>query len=96
MTPEQIEIAKALGQVTYRPASSEKRFAKNVAFLAEHSPELPISGRQDAFMRQLAWRFRRQMPERLVPPQKPEPMAKRQTAEPKLRRLESPSSDLFA
>lgn len=71
MTDEQIEIGKALGHVTYVPGTSQKRFGRNMAFLAEHSPEREISEAQDRYMRILAYRFRRQMPDHLIPAEKP-------------------------
>lgn len=71
MTPEQIATAKALGNCSFPPGTADKRFARNMAFLAEHSPEREITERKDLNLRRLAYRYRRQMPAALVPAEKP-------------------------
>lgn len=71
MTQDQIEMAKALGRVTMIPGVPAKAFVRNMADIAEHRPEHPISEAQAIYLRALAWRFRRQMPSRLVPAEKP-------------------------
>lgn len=68
MTEDQVRLATALGRVTYLPGSSYKRFARNMASIAEHRPDIEISEAQARYMTSLAWRFRRQMPADLVPP----------------------------
>jgi hypothetical protein len=74
VTPEQVELAEALGRVTFPPGTAAKRVAHQMAFYAERCPEREISERQHGYMIRLAWTFRRQMPAHLVPPEKPPPM----------------------
>ena len=71
MTEHEIALAKALAGCTYPPGISHKRFARNIAFVAQYSPEKEISLRQRHYMELMAWRYRRQMPHPLVPPSKP-------------------------
>lgn len=71
MTPYEIELAHALHACTYPPGSPPKRFAREMAFLATHSPEREITLRQRHYMEINAWRYRRQMPAHLVPESKP-------------------------
>lgn len=72
MTEDQVKLATALGRVTYLPGTNEKRFARNMASIAEYRPDIEITEKQAAYMTSLAWKFRRQMPADLVPP-KPVP-----------------------
>jgi hypothetical protein len=53
----------ALGQCTFLPASSDKRFAHSVATM----PADKITERQKRHVIRLAWKYRRQMPADLVP-----------------------------
>lgn len=53
----------ALGQCTFLPASSDKRFARSVATM----PADKITERQKRHVIRLAWKYRRQMPADLVP-----------------------------
>ena len=71
MTEEQIAIAKAFYGVTFLPASREKRFARDMIFLADNCPNTDLSPKQDRYLRLVAYRFRRQMPNHLVPAEKP-------------------------
>ena len=66
MTDEQIAIAKALGRASLPMASGANRFVKDMVFLAEHHPKREITDKQDIYMRELAYRFRRQMPAGLL------------------------------
>jgi hypothetical protein len=77
VTPHEITLAKALGSCSYMPGSSQKRFAKDISFLAEHSPERELSLRQRHYMELMAWRYRRQLPESLVPKAKPPDLPKK-------------------
>ena len=71
MTEYEVALATILGHCSFRPGSSHKRFCRNMAFLAVHSPEREISLRQRHFMELMAWRYRRQLPTRFVPHNKP-------------------------
>ena len=71
MTPDEIALALALGRCSYPPATANKRFAGNMAFLAKNSPGKELSERQRHYMQQMAWRYRRQLPAHLVPLNKP-------------------------
>ena len=71
MTSGEIELAKALGNCSYPPGTSQKRFALDILFLAENNPDKELSDRQRSYMQLMAWRYRRQMPSRLVPERKP-------------------------
>lgn len=77
MTFHEIELAKALGNCSYLPGTSQKRFARDILFLAEHSPDRELSDRQRHYMQLMAWRYRRQMPRHLVPAAKPEDLPPR-------------------
>lgn len=72
MTPHEIEIATALGQCSMLPGTSQKRFCRDMAYLAQHSPERPLSDAQARYLLIMAHRYRRQIPARLVPAEKPE------------------------
>jgi hypothetical protein len=71
MTPHEIALANALGSCTYLPGTSHKRFARDMSFLAAHSPERELTLRQRHYMECMAWRYRRQMPTALVPETRP-------------------------
>jgi hypothetical protein len=71
MTPHEIELAKALGACSYPPATSQKRFARDISFLAANDPARELSDRQRHYMEIMAWRYRRQLPQGLVPERKP-------------------------
>lgn len=71
MSPEQAEIAIALSHCGFLPASSDKRFARDMARLAVAKPDHELTEKQDRYLRLLAWRYRRQMPARLIPSEKP-------------------------
>ena len=66
MTDEQIAIAKALGRASLPFGSGAKRFVTDMARRAEHNPNKGITQKQDIYMRELAYRFRRQMPPGLL------------------------------
>lgn len=71
MTEHEVALARALGNCTYVPGSSHKRFARNMAFLVEADPARELTDQQRSYMEIMAWRYRRQMPRSLVPHQKP-------------------------
>lgn len=63
--------ARALAQCTMMPGSWEKRFARDMASIAAARPESNLSPKQMEWITKLSWRFRRQMPQHLVPAQDP-------------------------
>jgi hypothetical protein len=56
-------MRRALGECTFLPGSSHKRFARQVAAMRLEA----ISEKQWRHVIRLAWRYRRQMPRELVP-----------------------------
>ena len=79
MTPDEIRIGLALRCVTFVPGTSVKRFAQSMAWKAENRPESPLTEKQSRYLKQLAWRYRRQLPESIVRlGLKPEPKAAQQ------------------
>ncbi len=63
MTPAEIAAAKALSpsRISYLPGSFEKRFARDMAALAEAQPEKELSEKQRAFLLKMTWRYRKQL-----------------------------------
>ena len=57
------EMRRALGRCTFLPASWDKRFARALAMM----PADKITERQRRNVIRLAWKYRRQMPDDLVP-----------------------------
>jgi hypothetical protein len=92
MTPDEIALATALGQCSYPPATANKRFARNMAFLAKNSPEKELSDRQRHYMQQMAWTYRRQIPAHLVPVSKPTEMPPKEKP-PSKRKPKEPAGD---
>lgn len=66
MTPEQIQIALALRGVVFPPATNVKRFAESMIYLAQHRPAAELSPKQAVFLKNLAWKYRRQLPADIV------------------------------
>lgn len=69
MTPRQLEIIAALDRVTFPPATSQKRFARDMVALARAKPDHVLTEKQADYLTKLAWRFRRQMPAHLAYPE---------------------------
>lgn len=65
MTPREIAIAKAFRNVSFPPATAAKRFARDMASLAESAPETPLTAKQAEMMARIAYRYRRQLPAHL-------------------------------
>lgn len=61
MTPYQITIAKKLQQCSFLPGSFDKRFARDIAFLATNSPDKELTEKQAACLDRLVYRYRRQI-----------------------------------
>lgn len=62
MTPQQLEISQALGQVKYLPASFDKRLARGISLTAKHAPEIDLTEKQNEWMYRLLYKYRRQIP----------------------------------
>lgn len=72
MTELQILRARALAQCTFLPGHDHKRFACNMAAMADNLPNFRLTPKQAEHLSRLAWRYRRQMPKPLVPAQDPD------------------------
>lgn len=66
MTDAGRAIARALARVTFAPGIGAKRFARDMAALAEHKPEHELTPRQRKYLLEVAVKFRRQIPRDLV------------------------------
>ena len=71
MSPYEIKLATALAGCSFLPGSSHKRFCRNMADIARLSPDKELSLRQRHYMELMAWRYRRQLRDEFVPPNKP-------------------------
>lgn len=96
MTPHEIELATELDGCGF----VGRRFARDMAHLARTNPNAELNLRQRHYMEILAWRYRRQLPEHLVPERKPPDLPKRRKEhKPKPARVADPVEpmpDLFA
>lgn len=72
MTERELDIIKALQFVTFTPGSAPKRFARDMDGRAHRDPAAALSPKQSQYLECLAWRFRRQIPEKLIPTTKPQ------------------------
>lgn len=66
MTEGQKTMARALAACTFVPGISTKRFARDMAHLADHGPDLELSPRQAEYLRTAVIRYRRQIPRDVV------------------------------
>lgn len=66
MNYSETEIALALGRCSFPPASWDKRFCRDMAWAAEHSPEAVFTERQAAHLLRLAHKYRRQLPTKIM------------------------------
>lgn len=62
MTEEQKYICMQLGNVSYLPASFDKRFAKNLSSLVQTQPEKELTEKQIEWMYRLLYKYRKQLP----------------------------------
>ena len=77
MTSEEIALAMAFADVSFPPATMHKRMARDFRdrvsdTLVGHPISGMISEGEARVMRNIAWRFRRQLPAALRPSLKPE------------------------
>ena len=61
MSEEQIAQAKLLNRCTYLPGSFEKRFARNMAALAESNPDKELTAKQSEWLEKQFFRYRNQI-----------------------------------
>lgn len=66
MTDAEKILARAIGLVTFCPGIGTKRFARDMAWRAEHNPLAPITKPQRAYLIAVAIKFRRQIPRDIV------------------------------
>ena len=68
MTDNERMFARAIapGMVTFPPGIHTKRFARDMAFVAEHKPGCELSPKQALYLRQVVVRYRRQIPADIV------------------------------
>lgn len=66
MTDEQIALAKHLARCSLPVATNQKSFIVSMANLAENAPYTDLTEKQDRFLRDMAFRFRRQLPAPLL------------------------------
>lgn len=66
MTEDQKTMALHLGVCTFVPGSYDKRFAKNMWFLATENADQAITDRQHSCLCRLTYRYRRQIPKDVV------------------------------
>ena len=72
MTEEQSLRAQALQRCTFPIGSPDKRFVREMAERSRTAGPKALTDRQAAYLTRLAWRYRRQMPRDLVPPEAPQ------------------------
>lgn len=63
MTDNERMVARAIGLVTYCPGIGTKRFAREMAWAAEHNRDLHLTPKQRGYLLDVAQRYRRQIPE---------------------------------
>lgn len=66
MTEAEAHIAKALGDCSFLPASWDKRFCRDMAYVGEHSREVALTEFQNANLLRLAYKYRCQLPTEIV------------------------------
>lgn len=77
MTMEEVKLIAALRDVSFSPATMFKRVALNMmdridyAKLGNHPVYSMISEGEARLLQSIAWHYRRQIPDRLVPAKKP-------------------------
>lgn len=66
MTEDEKTMARALSKCTFVPGILVKRFARNLAFMAEQAQPKPLTPLQAEFLRSAVVRYRRQIPDDVV------------------------------
>lgn len=61
MTDHEIACARALRSVTFVPATPQKRFAREMAWLMSSDPNRPLTPKQSMWLSSLVWTYRRQI-----------------------------------
>lgn len=72
MTEEQSLRAQSLERCSFPVGSTDKRFVRDMAARSRTANPPTLTDRQAAYLTRLAWRYRRQMPRDLVPPEAPQ------------------------
>jgi len=62
MTPEQIEIGKALGGLSFLPGSWDKRMARSLECMAWMDNQIDLTEKQNEWMFRLLYKYRKQLP----------------------------------
>jgi len=63
---QMLALAIAPGMVTYVPGTATKRFARDMAWLAEHSPDKALTQKQRKYLLDTVHRYRRQIQPAIV------------------------------
>ncbi len=71
MTDHQVLLIQALERCSFLPASPDKRFVRQMATRSRKQAPPALTEKQAAFLDGLAWRYRRQIPDYLVPARAP-------------------------
>lgn len=71
MTPHEVDLAIELSRCGIYGWSSQRRFVRDLAYIAKNDPGREVTLRQRHYLELLAWRYRRQLPPHLVPHRKP-------------------------
>lgn len=66
MTEDQRRMAIALAQCTFVPGIGTKRFARDMAVRARIADSSPLTEKQDKYLRESVYKFRRQIPPDVV------------------------------
>lgn len=66
MTESERTIAAALNRCTFCPGIGTKRFAREMAYTADHSPNFELTPNQRKYLLEAAVKFRRQIPADVV------------------------------
>lgn len=66
MTPEERDFARTLVRCKIRPGSWDKRFARDMAGIAEQKPDKQLTDRQREFLLKLVVRYRKQIDAAMV------------------------------
>lgn len=61
MTLQEQCMATCLGECRFLPATREKRFAQDMAYLARHEPDKALSYKQQKYLGGLFWQYREQI-----------------------------------
>jgi hypothetical protein len=66
MTPPETQIALALANCSFLPATWDKRFCRGLGEQARNKPDHPLSEAQRAHLLRLSHKYRRQLPTKII------------------------------